>query len=105
MVERGRKIHEVKKTWGDPPPPPPTPVSGTGVQFNSLPTDRRALLSERLEQAIKIYVSSFKTEKGFSPIGEFAPYPVHLPHLTSVPLLSQYVDPASEEHDENTRDS
>ena len=28
-------------------PPPRSP----GVQFNSLPTDRRALLSERLEQA------------------------------------------------------
>ena len=80
----------------------PPPVSGTGVQFNLLPTDRRALLSERLEQAIKIYVSSFKTE---SPISEFAPYPIHLFHLTSVPLLGQYVDPASEEHDENTRDS
>ena len=93
MVERCRNIHEVKKTWGDPTPPPPsTPVSSTGVQFNSLPTDRRALLSERVEE-------------GFSPIREFAPYPVHLPHLTSVPLLSQYVDPASEEHDENTRDS
>ena len=91
MVERGRKIHEVKKTWGD-PPSPPTPVSGTGVQFNSLPTDRHALLSERVEE-------------GFSPIRELAPYPIHLPHLTSVPLLSQHVDPVSEEHDENTRDS
>ena len=30
---------------------PPSPRS-PGVQFNSLPTDRRALLSERLEQAI-----------------------------------------------------
>ena len=29
------------------PPPPHSP----GVQFDSLPTDRRALLSERLEQA------------------------------------------------------
>ena len=29
------------------PPPPHFP----GVQFDSLPTDRRALLSERLEQA------------------------------------------------------
>ena len=30
-----------------PPPPPYFP----GVQFDSLPTDRRALVSERLEQA------------------------------------------------------
>ena len=30
-----------------PPPPPHFP----GVQFDSLPTDRRALVSERLEQA------------------------------------------------------
>lgn len=36
---------------------------------------------------------------GFGPISEFAPYPIPLPHLTSVPLLSQHVDPASEEHD------
>ena len=41
IVERGRKIHEEKKNL----PPPRFP----GVQF-SLPTDRRALLSERPEQ-------------------------------------------------------
>ena len=29
----------------------PHPPSFPGVQFDSLPTDRRALLSERLEQA------------------------------------------------------
>ena len=29
---------------------PPSPPRFPGVQFNSLPTDRRALLSERLEQ-------------------------------------------------------
>ena len=32
--------------------PPLSPPGSPGVQFNSLPTDRRALLSERLEQAI-----------------------------------------------------
>ena len=30
---------------------PPPPIRFPGVQFNSLSTDRRALLSERLEQA------------------------------------------------------
>ena len=49
IVERGRKIHEEKKTRGD--------WRGKGgertpgVQLNSLPTYRCALLSERLEQA------------------------------------------------------
>ena len=33
------------------PPHPPPPIRFPGVQFNSLSTDRRALLSERLEQA------------------------------------------------------
>ena len=51
-------MHEEKKNGGSlalaPPcstPPPRFP----GVQFNSLPTYRRALLSERLEQAKRGY--------------------------------------------------
>ena len=35
------------ETRGSPPPPPRLP----GVQFNSFPTDRRALLPECLEKA------------------------------------------------------
>ena len=36
-----------------PPPPVPPPPRFSDVQLNSLPTYRRALLSERLEQAIE----------------------------------------------------
>lgn len=57
------------------------------------------LVEEDCVQGLKTYVSPFRTEMGFGPISEFAPYPIPLPHLTSVPLLSQHVDPASEEHD------
>ena len=56
IVERGRKIHEEKKTRGDQRGkghPRPPPLRFPGVQLNSLPTYRRALLSERLEQAIQ----------------------------------------------------
>ena len=42
-MERGRKIDEEKKRGET--------RGGKGVQCNSLPNDRRALLSERLEQA------------------------------------------------------
>ena len=42
MVERRRKIQEEAR-----PPPSCLP----GVQFNSFPTDRRALLPESLEKA------------------------------------------------------
>ena len=35
-------------------PPPPVPPRFPGVQLNSLPTYRRALLSERLEQASQL---------------------------------------------------
>ena len=65
MVERERKIHEEKKQRGETrggkeertrsrhpsSPSPPPPPRFRGVQFNSLPTDRRALLYESLEQA------------------------------------------------------
>ena len=51
---RGKNFTKKKKTRGDwtvglawPPPPPRFP----SVQLNSLPTYRRALLSEHLEQA------------------------------------------------------
>ena len=57
IVKGGRKIQEEKKKQclqafprsrlSPRPPPPHFP----GVQFDSLPTDRRALVSERLEQA------------------------------------------------------
>ena len=50
MVERRRKIEEERKNEGRleaRPPPPRLP----GVQFNSFPTDRRALLPECLEKA------------------------------------------------------
>ena len=51
MVERRRKIQEERKNKGRlearPPPPPRLP----GVQFNSFPTDRRALLPKCLEKA------------------------------------------------------
>ena len=52
MVERRRKIQEERKNEGrlearHPPPPSCLP----GVQFNSFPTDRRALLPESLEKA------------------------------------------------------
>ena len=57
------------------------------------------MVEEDCVQGLKPYVSPFRTEMGFGPISEFAPYPIPLPHLTSVPLLSQHVDPASEEHD------
>ena len=40
--ERGRELLSLSS---------PLPRRFPGVQFNSLPTDRRALLSERLEQA------------------------------------------------------
>ena len=56
------------------------------------------MVEEDCAQGLKIYVSPFRTEMGFGPISEFAPYPIPLPHLASVPLLSQHVDPASEEH-------
>ena len=57
------------------------------------------LVGEDCVQGLNTYVSPFRTEMGFGPISEFAPYPIPLPHLTSVLLLSQHVDPASEEHD------
>ena len=67
-----------KKMRGDPPPGFP------GVQFNSLPTDRRALLSERLEQAIK-----FQNRKGFQPNQRICTlsYPLipPTPHLSTIP--------------------
>ena len=58
-MERGRKINEEKKNegrleggrgWGKAVAPPSPSRHFPGVQFNSLPTDRRALLFERLEQ-------------------------------------------------------
>ena len=59
MVERGGKIHEAKKKKREAsrarPPPPGPPPPFPGVQLNSLPTHRRALLSERLEQAKRGY--------------------------------------------------
>ena len=57
------------------------------------------LVEEDCVQGLKTYVSPFRTEMGFGPTSEVAPYPIPLPHLTSVPLLSQHVDPASEKHD------
>ena len=66
MVERGRKIHEEKRGetsggkeerglfTGVPSLSPPTPPLFTRfprVQFNLLPNDLRALISERLKQA------------------------------------------------------
>ena len=61
MVERGGNIHEAKKkkkkegSLALAPPPVPRPPRFPGVQLNSLPTHRRALLSERLEQAKRGY--------------------------------------------------
>ena len=59
MVERGGKIHEAKKKKrGESrsrPSPRSPPPRFPGVQLNSLPTHRRALLSERLEQAKRGY--------------------------------------------------
>ena len=49
IVERGRKIQEEKKNQGNQRVPHPR---FPGVQLNSLPTYRSALLSERLEQTI-----------------------------------------------------
>ena len=46
-----------------PPPRVPPPPHFPGVQFDSLPTDRRALLSERLEQ-----VNARRNERVFEGI-------------------------------------
>ena len=64
MVERGRKIHEEKRgetsggkeerrlfTGVPSLSPPPLFTRFPRVQFNSLPNDLRALISERLKQA------------------------------------------------------
>ena len=82
MVERGRKIHEEKRgetrggkgerrmftgvpalgggamtvyrgSLARPPPPPPCLPRFLLVQFNSLPNDRRGLLSERLREQVR----------------------------------------------------
>ena len=66
IVERGRKIHEEKRTRGDQkgektslalaPPPPVFPV----YNLTRSPTYRRALLSERLEQATRSLFSCWR---------------------------------------------
>ena len=48
---RKKKKGRLEGERGKWPPCSPPPPRSPGVQFNSLPTDRRALLSERLEQA------------------------------------------------------
>ena len=50
MVERRRKIQEERKNKGRLEARPPSPRL-PGVQFNSFPTDRRALLLECLKKA------------------------------------------------------
>ena len=49
IVERGGKIHEEKKKTREDYLAVSLPRCFPGVQLNSLPTYRRALLSERLE--------------------------------------------------------
>ena len=58
--ERGRKFDEEKKNEGrlDTPPPSSLHPRFPGVQFNSLPTDRRALLSEGLNAWNRLLVVS-----------------------------------------------
>ena len=58
MVERRRKIEEERKNEGrlEARPPPRLP----GVQFNSFPTDRRALLPECLEKATVVAAAFVK---------------------------------------------
>jgi len=60
-----------------PPPLPRLP----GVQLNSLPTYRRALLSERLEQATNKHVNG--------SLGERASLPLILP--SSLPIFSRFL--------------
>ena len=48
-----RQLNSRRKKMRAPPLFSPPPYRLPGAQFNSFPTDRRALLSERLEQATR----------------------------------------------------